>query len=153
MSTVMGNSIPLNRLQELVNDPVAANQHLVAIVLTMLDENEEVRAWASDVLSTVEDPTVDAANQLAELTRHVNAPVAGWACKLLGKMGSAGTKHQNMICVALKTHPEIAVRELAALALKTIPNLNQETLDTLQVAATSTDSRLSRLAREAIQNT
>jgi hypothetical protein len=150
MSTVTGNCIPLERLRQLVTDPTAANEQLVAVVLTMLDDDEEVRAWASDVLSAIESPQAAAAPQLAELTRHVNAPVAGWACKLLGKLGPQAKDHQAAVASALSSHPEVAVRQLAALALQSIPDLNQQTLEALQSAAASTDPRLSRLAKEAL---
>lgn len=152
MSTVTGNSVPLTRLQELAADPVAANEHLVAVVLTLLDADEEVRAWASDVLAGIEEPNTAYAPQLAELTRHVNAPVAGWACKLLGRMADTATPYQDALRRTLTTHAEISVRQLAALALQTVPNLNQETCNALREAASSDDSRLSRLAKEALQN-
>ncbi len=150
MSTVVGNSLPLERLKELASDSVAANQQLIAVLLTMLDENEEVRAWASDTLSNVEQPASDLGPQLAELTRHVNAPLAGWACRLLGKMGEAATRFQSSLANTLSQHAEKSVRQLAALALKSIPGLNAETVAALKTAASDADPRLSRLATEAL---
>ena len=76
MSTVVGNCVPLERLKVLAADQVEANKQLIAVLLTMLDENEEVRAWASDVLTSVEEPSIEWAPQLAELTRHVNAAIS-----------------------------------------------------------------------------
>jgi len=150
MSTIVGNCVPLERLKELMTDPAATNQQLVAVLLTMLDEQEEVRAWASDVLESVEEPAVGWAPQLAELTRHVNAPVAGWACKLLGKMGDQASGYQTALARALAQHAAISVRQLAALALKSIPNLSQETVLALHTAASDADPRLSRLATDAL---
>ncbi len=150
MSTVTGNCIPLARLRELVADPAAADQQLIAVVLTMLDDDEEVRAWASDVLTTVEQPAPDLAPQLVELTRHVNAPVAGWACKLLGRLGSHATQYQQALAMALSTHADTSVKQLAALALQNVPELNQATLDALRMASSSSDARLSRLAKQAL---
>jgi len=150
MSTVVGNSLPLERLKELASDSAAATQQLIAVLLTMLDENEEVRAWASDTLSNVEQPPSDVGPQLAELTRHVNAPLAGWACKLLGKMGEPATRFQSSLATALAQHAEKSVRQMAALALKSIPNLTQETMAALKNAASDADPRLSRLAADAL---
>ncbi len=151
MSTVTGNCIPLARLRELAADPAAADQQLIAVVLTMLDEDEEVRAWASDVLTNVEQPAPKLAPQLVELTRHVDAPVAGWACKLLGRLGSQATQYQHALANAMLTHTDLSVKQLAALALQNVPELSQATLDALRVAASSTDSRLSRLAEQALR--
>lgn len=150
MSTVVGNALSLERLKELASDPEAANQQLIAVLLTMLDENEEVRAWASDTLSSVDQPASDVGPQLAELTRHVNAPVAGWACKLLGKLGESATRFQSSLAAALTQHGEKSVRQLAALALKSVPNLKPETISALQSAASDADPRLSRLAADAL---
>ncbi len=150
MSTVVGNSLPLERLKILAADAAAANQQLIAVLLTMLDENEEVRAWASDTMSNVEQPSSELAPQLAELTRHVNAPLAGWACKLLGKMGAQATPFQSSLVAALMGHAEKSVRQLAALSLKSIPNWTQETVAALKSAASDADPRLSRLAVDAL---
>lgn len=150
MSTVVGNCVPLERLKELAADPAEADKQLIAVVLTMLDENEEVRAWASDVLSGVEQPSADWAPQLAELTRHVNPPLAGWACKLLGRMGKVATRYQTSLVQTLQTHSEKSVRQLAAFALTTIPDLSKETIVALKAAASDADPRLSRLATEAL---
>lgn len=150
MSTVVGNSVPLERLKELVLDQVEANNQLIAVLLTMLDENEEVRAWASDVLTSVEEPSGEWAAQLAELTRHVNAPVAGWACKLLGRLGDGATRYQAYLANALSQHAEITVRQLAALALKSVPRLTPNTVTALKAAAADADPRLSRLATDAL---
>ena len=150
MSTIVGNCVPLERLKELVADPVEANKQLIAVLLTMLDENEEVRAWSSDVLTNVEFPSSHWAPQLAEMTRHVSAPVAGWACKLLGRLGSEATRYQSSLAQALSQHAEKSVRQLAALALKSVPNLSKETVLSLKVAASDADPRLSRLASDAL---
>jgi HEAT repeats len=150
MSTVVGNSVPFERLQELVRDPAEANKQLIAVLLTMLDEDEEVRAWASDVLTVVEEPFREWAPQLAELTRHVNAPVAGWSCKLLGRLGDEATRYQASLTQALTQHAEKSVRQLAALALKSVPKLTKETIIALKAAASDADPRLSRLATEAL---
>ena len=150
MSTVVGNCVPLERLKELVADQVEANKQLIAVLLTLLDENEEVRAWASDVLTSVEEPSVEWAPQIAELTRHVNAPVAGWACKLLGRLGNDATRYQSSLANAVRQHPEKSVRQLAALALKSVPTLTQDTVLALKAAASDADPRLSRLASDAL---
>ena len=150
MSTVVGNCVPLERLKELVADQIEANKQLIAVLLTMLDENEEVRAWASDVLTSVEEPSIEWAPQLAELTRHVNAPLAGWACKLLGRLGKEATRYQSSLAQAVSQHPEKSVRQLAALALKSVPNLNHDTVVALKAAASDADPRLSRLATDAL---
>ncbi len=102
------------------------------------------------MLSAVESPSPHWAPQLAELTRHVNAPVAGWACKLLGRMAESATSYQASLATALKQHPEKSVRQLAALALKTVPQLNTETLTAVKQAASDPDPRLSRLASEVL---
>jgi HEAT repeat protein len=150
MSTVVGNCVPLERLKELVGDQAEANKQLIAVLLTMLDENEEVRAWASDVLTIVEEPSSAWAPQLAELTRHVNAPLAGWACKLLGRLGEQATGYQSSLATALAHHAEKSVRQLAALALKSVPNLTADTVDALRAAASDADPRLRRLALDAL---
>jgi HEAT repeat protein len=150
MSTVVGNCVPLKRLKELVTDQSEANKQLIAVLLTMLDEDEEVRAWASDVLSNVEAPSSEWGPQLAELTRHVSPPVAGWACKLLGRLGDEATRYQSSLAQALSKHAEKSVQQLAALALKSVPNLSKDTIAALKAAASDADPRLSRLATDAL---
>ncbi len=108
-----------------------------------------MRAWASDVLSAVESPSPHWAPQLAELTRHVNAPVASWSCKMLGRMGENATAYQASLAAALQQHPLVSVRQSAALALKSVPNLNTETLIAIKSAASDPDPRLSRLRRKS----
>jgi HEAT repeats len=151
MSTVVGNSLPLERLKALAAHPGQARQQTIAILLTMLSDDEEVRAWASDALGEIEEVPVETATQLAELTRHVNPPLAGWACKLIGKLPEP-SNHQSALAIALTQHPSISVRQLAALTLGSVHDLSQDTKAALQIAAANSDPRLSRLAKEALEN-
>lgn len=150
MSTVEGNSLSIARLKELARSPEASQQHVIAVVLTLQDEDEEVRAWACDALEEV-NPTQESAAQLAELARHVNPTIAGWSCKLLGRLAEAATPYQAAIANTLSAHASSGARQMAALALQTIPDLSKETLNALRAAAQANDARLSRLAQQAIE--
>ncbi len=148
MSTVEGNCVPLERLKELVREPDQANTHAIAVLLTLLSDDEETRAWASDVLTEL-NPPASVANQLVELTRHVNAPLAGWACKLIAKLPNAAD-HQTAVANALRNHPEISVRQVAALALGQLAYINGDSKEALEIASRASDARLSRLATQAL---
>lgn len=151
MSTAMGTTITLDQLKLWVNEPALASEHLLSVLMSLRSGDEETRAWASDVLSSIEQPPACLAAKLAELTLDGSAPVAGWACKLLGRMGPTATIHQASIVQSLSRHPEITVQQLAALALGTIPQLTPEAVQALREASSRSDPRLSRLAKQSLQ--
>jgi HEAT repeats len=140
----------LEQLKMLVNEPALASNQVLPVLMSLRSSEEETRAWACDVLSGVEHPPEAIASQLAELTLDGCSPVAGWACKLLGRMSQQATEYQAAIVASLNNHPEISVRQLAAFALGTIPSLSAASLQALESASTSDDARLSRLARQAL---
>ena len=151
MSALDSENISIERLQEIAGDPSLAAKSIRLLLNAMRSEDEEIRAWASDGLQQIEQPDPALASELAELCDSTMAPIAGWACKLLSRLGEQATDYQSAVTHTLGTHPEITVRQEAALALGAIPQLDAASIAALRQAAKSTDARLSRLATQALQ--
>ncbi len=150
MSTVVGNTLPLAKLKQYAGTPELARQSAVALVLSLHDSDDEVRAWAAEVLENMGAPTMDCTAQLAELTRHVIAPVAAWACKLIGRLGEEGTRFQDILAAAVEKHVDVLVKQEAVAALAKLGNLSPSTRDILRRAAIHENPRLKRMALAAL---
>ena len=150
MSTVVGNTLPLAKLKEYAGTPEMARQSAVALVLSMHDGNDEVRAWAAEVLENMGAPPIESAVQLAELTRHVIAPVSAWACKLIGRLGEEGSRFQDILAAVVERHADVLVQQEAVAALAKVGNLSPSTREVLHRAATNENPRLKRLAQTAL---
>jgi hypothetical protein len=143
--------LTIAQLRELTNDRTAAAHKLAEVMLCLESEEEEIRAWASDVLENIGAPPASYAEHFASLCQHDCAAVAGWACKLLSKLGAPAVSYQSVIVRSLRTHASLGVRQLAAAALGQLPELEPDSLQALKEAAADQDPRLKRLAEQSLE--
>ncbi len=146
------SALSLPQLQDVVagKEPVA--EHVLDLLQTLQDSEEETRAWASDALQTLELLPAELAPTVATYCLNVHPPVAAWACKLLATLGSGAAEFQSAIVGCLNDHPSVSTKQQAALSLAEIPGLSQASLDALKIASSSSDPRLQRLATTALKN-
>jgi len=149
MSQTEASPLALDEVKGLVENIGEATEQVESLLITLQSDDEELRAWASDALQEIDQIPKSLSLSLGRFCLHAKAPVASWACKLIGKSESAASEQQHCIADALGTHPELGVRQQAALVLAQIPDLTTSTLSALEVAAASDDPRLSRLAMQA----
>lgn len=147
--------LSLEQLQQLASGGEPPEGQLLNLLVTMSDDEEETRAWASDVLQTVEVLPRSLADSVSDRCLDPHPPVAAWACTLLGKLESDAHKYQSHIVACLNTHPSVSTRQQAALALSSIAErepgtLDEATLESLRHATASDDPRLKRLATQAL---
>ncbi|MCA9133697.1 MAG: HEAT repeat domain-containing protein [Planctomycetales bacterium] len=151
MASLRKEGLSLETLQLLATGQEPADAYVCELLATLESEDEEVRAWASDALQTVEQPAPQLADTLAGLcSSGQTPPVASWACKLLSKLDAAAEQHQSALVDVLEKHPEITVRQQAAIALSTVSKWTSAAAEALQRAASSSDPRLQRLATAAL---
>lgn len=149
MTTTRADRFSVEELRRIASTPGEAGKFVIALLATLEDDDEEVRAWASDALQSIDSPPREHALMIAESCGNKQSAVAAWACKLIAKLHDVG-EHQAAIARALNQHPSISTRQEAAAALGRIGNLNAASLESLRKASTSTDPRLKRLAEEAL---
>jgi HEAT repeat protein len=151
MASAAPSPLTVEQLQTLAADPAAARAALLPVLHCMAAEDEEVRSWGAEVLENLEQPPPDSVSHIAPLTLHAAVPVAGWACKLLGRLGAAAANAEPDLLQALTGHPSEAVREEAANALGKLPLRDANARTALQQVATGSGSpRLKRLAQAAL---
>lgn len=141
--------LPLATLQQLAMEPEQSQSRMMSILGSLASDDEEVRAYASDCLEQIEAPDPEMLTQLASHCSERTPSVANWACKLLGRIGSAAC--QAPLIAALKEHESIGVRQQAALALTKITDLQPEAIEALKEAALSDDRRLQRIAQQGLE--
>ncbi len=151
MSLVNTSTLSLEQLQRVAAGEESADKHVLELLESLNDGDEEVRAWASDALQTIETLPTEWASGVAEKCLDGSAPVAAAACRLLTKLAESASQHQAAIANCLRTHAEISARQQAALALGSIPELSTESLEALKQASESPDPRLKRLAIVALE--
>jgi HEAT repeat protein len=133
----------------------------VDLVQAAADDDDSVRQWASGTLESLGPPAATDADKLAKLLADPRNDVAYWAATLLGRLGAAANESGESILpcseivtgltAALTSHPEIPVRERAAWALGQIGPAAIAAVPALQNAAAAAGPRLSRLAKQAIE--
>ena len=133
-------------VQNLVRDPVQAARAIESLLLTLASDDLELCAWASDALQGIEHFDSKAAKDIEKYCMHEAAPVAVWACNLIGRLGAEGSPFQARVAEALTEHPQLGVRQQAAAALGKMSGLSRETIEELELAADSDDPRLKHLA-------
>jgi hypothetical protein len=143
--------LTVEELSELHRDPRASAEQLGRLLATMASEDEEERAWANDCLEQIDAPTVTQLGMLETLSSDTCAPVAGWACKLLGKSGSS--QCESALVNALSNHANMTVRQNAALGLGRLESLTEAAKEALHKATCVEDARLKRLAQQALEQT
>jgi HEAT repeat protein len=124
----------------------------VALVAATADADESVRQWATAALESLGPPAAGDVAALAKLLSDSRSDVAYWAATLLGRLEADATSAVQQLAAALESHAEVAARERAAWALGKIGSSASAALPALEHAAASSQPRLSRLAKEAINN-
>ena len=94
--------------------------------------------------------TLDALVRLAQAEKPL---IAYWAVTLLGRAGPDAKVHQRTLANLLQNSGDLAVQEKAAWSLGRIHADSPEATQALQRAAVSAESRLSRVAAKALQQT
>lgn len=155
MMSTPPTALSLAQLQQLASAGVPPTGQILNLLITMGDSDEETRAWASDVLQSIEVLPQELADSVAANCLDPQPAVAAWACILLGKLESDTSKYQSNIAACLNLHPSVSTRQQAALALGSIAehqpaNFEPATIEALQRAAASDDPRLKRLSAAAL---
>ena len=78
---------------------------------------------------------------------------AYWAVTLLGRAGPDAALHQQVLVTLLQDSKDMAVQEKAAWSLGRMQADSWEAKQALQQAAQSPETRLSRVAAKALQQT
>ena len=142
--------LQLSELQYLQSHPEEITAKIDDVFETLSDTDEEVRAWAADCLQEVECLDGELATRVATLCRHEDDVVVNWACRTLGKALSVDLC-QDQLREVLASHPNLGVKQSAAEALCELSEANSSTKEALREAASSSDPRLQRLAKRALE--
>jgi HEAT repeat protein len=137
--------------EQLAHMETGAQAAAVALVEASDSDKEEVREWVVAALEGIGPPLEKDIGQLAALLKKKSLDVAYWAATLLGRLGPEAAPAVSELTKAVSTHDELAVRQRAASALGEIGPAAKSSLESLQDATKSTDPRLARLARDAIE--
>ncbi len=116
MSGSKKTRLSLEELQRLQRNPEAIAGRIVDILNMLTDEDEEVRAWATDCLQEVDHVGPGEAVRIAGLLDHPNAVVVNWACKTLAKAANI-RQFQGQLASLREHHPSVGVQRSAELAL------------------------------------
>ncbi len=152
MMSLNANGLAIEKLRTLAHGDQPAGRYILELFATLQDDDEELRAWASDALQTIQTTPHEMAATIAEQCANANAGIAAWACKLLTKTGSRASEFQAAIAACLRNHSELHARQQAAQALSEISGLSPASITALEEATQSNDPRLKRLATQALQN-
>jgi len=138
--------------QKLMEMGAEARPAVIPLLSLVRDENEEVREYAVAALEEIGAPRAQDMPPLLSMLNDSNAMIGYWAATLIGRMKGAGSTAAENLADTLQRshHPE--VKQRAAWALGQIGSAAGVAMDALQEAARSSDSRLARLASEAIVN-
>jgi HEAT repeat protein len=139
--------------EELAHLEDGAQSAALALVEATADPDESVRQWSTGALESLGPPAAGDAAALTKLAGDARLDVAYWAVTLLGRLGADGGRAEivSALVNALTKHPQTAVRERAAWALGEIGPAAAAALPSLQSAAGNPGPRLSRLAKQAIE--
>ncbi|MGE0607776.1 MAG: HEAT repeat domain-containing protein [Pirellulales bacterium] len=140
----------VNTAEKLARMAAAAQPAAVALVKAMGDQHDEVKDWATAALEELGPPAEGDAKALAELLADSQPDVAFWAATLLGRLDAQGSAAVPALTAALQNRQDLPVRQKIAWALGQIGDIG-ESRAALEQAAKDADSRLSRLAQQALQ--
>ncbi|QDV21964.1 hypothetical protein [Aureliella helgolandensis] len=150
--------LAIEQIRSLVNDPQEAGLRTLDLLACLNDSEMELRGWACDALEVIQQIPEEIVPELLLACSHKNAGISEYSCTLLARRANScdaaqQAAIQQTLRTTLQTHSETAARQAAAAALGKLPTLDQESRSALQQATTSTDPRLSRLARTALDTT
>ncbi len=127
-----------------------ASPAAVALVQTLDCEDEQLRDWLVAALEGLGAPSAADVSRLAELVGQPSLDSAYWAATLLGRLQAEAAPATATLTAAVANHRETAVKERAAWALGQIGLPAASARGVLEAAAAEGDTRLARLAREAL---
>jgi HEAT repeat protein len=145
------SAVRLAAAQRLSRLGEAARPAAAPLVRAVADPDEEVAEFATAALEELGPPDPADVAALDELASHANADVAWWAVTLLGRLGPSATAAVPTLTTLVRSSPEMQVRQRAVWSLGRIGDASEPVRITLREAAASSDPRLSRLAREALE--
>ena len=115
------------------------------------DDDSRVREWAVAALEELGAPPAEIIDQLTEIATGPEPLGAYWATTLLGRSGGDAAAAVPALATCVASAQDMAVRERAAWALGKIGPAALSAREALQQAAAGgKDSRLARLATEAL---
>jgi HEAT repeat protein len=122
----------------------------VALVLACGDEAEEVREWTTSALENLGPPEATDVGPLMSLIEAKTPDVGYWAATLLGRLKAQAAPAVETLARAVAVSPHLPVRQRAAWAVGEIAPVAADALPNLCKAPSDPESRLARLAQEAI---
>ena len=120
------------------------------LVTEVFVRSGEAREWCAAALEELGPPP---ATQIAELTRMArdnSLDTAYWAITLLGRSGAGAARAVSTLTGLLQTAPDSSLRERAAWALGKLGTAAEPAAPALRAAAASNEPRLSRMAKQAL---
>jgi HEAT repeat protein len=130
----------------------AAQGAAVALVRTIGIPHEEVLEACTAALEEVGPPAAEQIKPLAGLAGDCSSDVAYWAVTLLGRAGNVAAAAVPNLIHVVEGDADLPVRERAAWALGEIGPAAKAATPALRVAADSSDARLARLAKKALES-
>lgn len=116
-------------------------------------DTEQISDWAVAALEQLGPLPSSAMDSLASMAQSKKTLTAYWAITLLGRAGPEAAVHQQVLVALLKYSAHLVVREKAAWSLGRMHADSSEAMKALQQAAQSPETRLSRVAARALQQT
>jgi HEAT repeat protein len=129
----------------------AAQPAAVALVEASGSSDANVCQWANAALEELGPPTANQIAPLVNLARDPNCDTSYWAITLLGRAGQTASAAVPVLAELIRSAPELSHRERAVWALGKMGQAAQPALPALREAAASSDPRLSRLAKSALE--
>lgn len=123
----------------------------VALVRACADADDDVREHAVAALEDLGPPPADAIAQLVPLIVHTDPIVGYWATTLLGRAAEDAASAVSALAQCVDSTADLAVRQRAAWALGKMGPAAAAARESLVRAAGQGDSRLARLATEALE--
>jgi hypothetical protein len=143
--------------QELAGMAEEGQAASVALVHASSSNDPELQQWAVAALEQVGPPRVEDASSLIALVQGEHALTDYWAVTLLGRLvpelGPAAAKVVAALGKALEDSPFADVRQRAAWSLGQSGAAAAPVREALRQASDSSDARLARLAKEALERT
>jgi HEAT repeat protein len=131
----------------------AAQTAATALVEACDEADEDTREWVVAALEALGRPPESQQPRLIEQLGHPCALARYWAATLLGRLEDrAGENAVRQLAASLEADDDVAVRQRAAWALGKVGPAAAAARDALTKAAASSDSRLARLAAQALAN-
>ena len=137
-----------DRLSRMGEDAAPA---AVALVRSCADADDDIREHAVAALEDLGPPPADAIADLVPLIGHTDPIVGYWATTLLGRAGEDAASAVSALATCVDSTADLAVRQRAAWALGKMGPAAVAARESLVRAAGQADSRLSRLATEALK--